>query len=106
MRRLRIFSLTFAALGCIFGHVKRHRRLGGDPPVRTQCLFFYFLGKEVSVMTTVPEYFGSLVFDTRVMKARLSADVYRSLKQTIQKGAKLDPTVADAVASAMKDWAV
>ena len=57
-------------------------------------------------MTTVPEYFGSLVFDTRVMKARLSADVYRSLKQTIQKGVKLDPTVADAVASAMKDWAV
>ena len=57
-------------------------------------------------MTTVPEYFGSLVFDTRVMKARLSADVYRSLKQTIQKGARLDPTVADAVASAMKDWAV
>ena len=57
-------------------------------------------------MTTVPEYFGSLVFDTRVMKARLSGDVYRSLKQTIQKGVKLDPTVADAVASAMKDWAV
>ena len=78
----------------------------GIPPVRTQCLFFYFFGKEVSVMTTVPEYFGSLVFDTRVMKARLSADVYRSLKQTIQKGARLDPTVADAVASAMKDWAV
>ena len=48
-------------------------------------------------MTTVPEYFGSLVFDTRVMKARLSADVYRSLKQTIQKGAKLDPSVANAV---------
>ena len=57
-------------------------------------------------MTTVPEYFGSLVFDTRVMKARLSGDVYRSLKQTIQKGVKLDPTVADAVASAMRDWAV
>ena len=57
-------------------------------------------------MTTVPEYFGSLVFDTRVMKARLSGDVYRSLKQTIQKGVKLDPTVADAVASAMKDWAI
>ena len=57
-------------------------------------------------MTTVPEYFGSLVFDTRVMKARLSADVYRSLKQTIQKGAKLDPSVANAVAAAMKDWAV
>ena len=57
-------------------------------------------------MSTVPEYFGSLVFDTRVMKARLSADVYRSLKHTIQKGAKLDPSVANAVAAAMKDWAV
>ena len=31
-------------------------------------------------MTTVPESFGSLVFDSRVMKARLSADVYHSLK--------------------------
>ena len=57
-------------------------------------------------MSTVPEYFGSLVFDTRVMKARLSADVYRSLKHTIQKGAKLVPSVANAVAAAMKDWAV
>ena len=57
-------------------------------------------------MLTVPEYFGSLVFDSRVMKARLPADVYRSLKQTIQKGAKLDLSVANAVAAAMKDWAV
>ena len=57
-------------------------------------------------MLTVPEYFGSLVFDSRVMKARLPAEVYRSLKQTIQKGAKLDPSVANAVAAAMKDWAV
>lgn len=57
-------------------------------------------------MTTVPEYFGSLVFDSRVMKARLSADVYHSLKRTIQKGTKLDLSVANAVAAAMKDWAV
>ena len=57
-------------------------------------------------MTTVPEYFGSLVFDNRVMKARLSADVYHSLKRTIQKGTKLDLSVANAVATAMKDWAV
>ena len=57
-------------------------------------------------MLTVPEYFGSLVFDSRVMKARLPADVYRSLKHTIQKGAKLDPSVANAVAAAMKDWSV
>ena len=36
-------------------------------------------------MTTVPEIFGSMVFDSRVMKARLSGDVYHSLKRTIQK---------------------
>ena len=47
-----------------------------------------------------------MVFDERVMKARLSADVYRSLKKTIDEGKKLDPTVANAVATAMKDWAV
>ncbi len=57
-------------------------------------------------MTTVPEIFGSMVFDSRVMKARLSADVYHSLKQTIKKGTKLDLSVANAVAAAMKDWAV
>jgi len=57
-------------------------------------------------MAAVPEYFGSLVFDDRVMKANLSADVYRSLKKTRNEGAKLDIGVANAVASAMKDWAV
>lgn len=57
-------------------------------------------------MTTVPEIFGSMVFDSRVMKARLSADVYHSLKQTIQKGTKLDLSVANVVAAAMKDWAI
>ena len=57
-------------------------------------------------MRTVPEEFGSLVFDDRVMKARLSANTYTSLKDTIDNGAKLDISVANAVASAMKDWAV
>lgn len=57
-------------------------------------------------METVSAYFGSLVFDDRVMKASLSADVYRSLKKTIDEGAKLDIGVANAVADAMKDWAV
>ena len=55
---------------------------------------------------TVPEYFGSKVFDDRVMKAMLAADVYRSLKQTIDEGKELDIGVANAVAAAMKDWAV
>ena len=53
----------------------------------------------------VPEYFGSMVFDDRVMKATLPAKVYRSLKRTIDENVPLDPSVADAVADAMKDWA-
>ena len=57
-------------------------------------------------MKNVPDYFGSLVFDDRVMKATLSAKVYASLKRTIDEGAKLDISVANAVATAMKDWAV
>ena len=57
-------------------------------------------------MSTVSDYFGCLVFDDRVMKANLSADVYASLRRTIDEGAKLDASVANAVAAAMKDWAV
>lgn len=57
-------------------------------------------------METVTEKFGSLVFDDRVMKATLSAKVYQSLKKTIDEGTELDSSVANAVASAMKDWAV
>lgn len=57
-------------------------------------------------MSTVPESFGCLVFDDRVMKANLSAKVYQSLKKTIDEGTTLDIGVANAVANAMKDWAV
>ena len=57
-------------------------------------------------MKTVPEYFGSMVFDDRIMKARLSAEVYNSLRKTIEEGRKLDLSVANAVAAAMRDWAV
>ena len=57
-------------------------------------------------MKNISEYFGCLVFDDRVMKANLSAKVYQSLKKTIEEGAGLDISVANAVAAAMKDWAV
>lgn len=57
-------------------------------------------------MSTVKDYFGSLVFDDRVMKATLSDKVYSSLKKTIDEGTELDVGVANAVANAMKDWAV
>ena len=49
-------------------------------------------------MKTVPELFGSMVFDDKVMRATLSADVYRNLKDTIRRGKKLDLSVANAVA--------
>ena len=57
-------------------------------------------------MRNVPESFGSLVFDDRVMRARLPAKVYASLRSTIDEGKELDIGVANAVAEAMKQWAV
>ena len=55
---------------------------------------------------SVPELFGSMVFDDREMRARLSAEVYSSLRKTIDENAQLDSSVADAVASEMRNWAV
>ncbi len=55
---------------------------------------------------SVPELFGSSVFNDDVMQERLPKDVYQSLRKTIDEGKDLDLTVANAVASAMKDWAV
>ena len=51
-------------------------------------------------MSTVKDYFGSLVFDDRVMKATLSDKVYSYLKKTIDEGRELDVGVANAVANA------
>ncbi|SDH33164.1 glutamine synthetase III [Pseudonocardia oroxyli] len=52
------------------------------------------------------EIFGENVFSRSVMQKRLPKSVFKSVTATIEKGAKLDPVVADAVASAMKDWAL
>ncbi len=63
--------------------------------------------KETEMKTLgVPEYFGCLVFDDRMMRSRLSAEIYHSLKKTVKEGQRLDSSLADAVAKAMKDWAV
>ena len=56
--------------------------------------------------TNVPEMFGSMVFDDRQMRARLSAEVYNSLRRTIDENADLDEKIAEAVAAEMRDWAV
>ena len=55
---------------------------------------------------TPGQVFGSSVFTKAEMQARLPKAVYKSIVATIDKGAKLDPAVADSVAAAMKDWAL
>ena len=57
-------------------------------------------------MKTVTDYFGSMVFDDREMRSRLSSEVYSSLRKTIDMGSELDIGVANRVAEAMKEWAV
>ncbi len=57
-------------------------------------------------MKAVSEYFGCMVFDDKVMQERLSPETYAAMKRTIQDGRSLKLSVANAVAAAMKDWAV
>ncbi len=57
-------------------------------------------------MKNIPEIFGSMVFNDDVMRERLPDEVYRSLSKTIENGTALDPSIADCVANAMKDWAI
>ena len=57
-------------------------------------------------MTMVPELFGSMVFNDKVMQERLPKSTYKALRKTMENGEPLDITVANVVANAMKDWAV
>ncbi|MCI7795018.1 MAG: glutamine synthetase III [Lachnospiraceae bacterium] len=54
----------------------------------------------------IPELYGSLVFNDKEMKSRLPRDVYKALKKTIDAGTHLELDVANAVAVAMKEWAI
>src|SRR5450755_604302 len=56
--------------------------------------------------TSAADSFGSLVFNDAVQQARLPKAAYQALRRTVANGEALDPSVADAVARAMKDWAV
>lgn len=55
---------------------------------------------------SIPELYGSLVFNDSVMKSRLPKDVYKALRKTIVNGTHLELDVANAVAVAMKEWAI
>ena len=57
-------------------------------------------------MTDIPSWFGSMVFNDEVMRAKLPKHTYKALKKTMQEGTNLEPEVANVVASAMKDWAL
>lgn len=57
-------------------------------------------------MAKVPELFGNMVFNDQIMQERLPRSTYKALKKTIQNGEPLDITVANVVASAMRDWAI
>ena len=60
----------------------------------------------MSEIINVPEIFGKNVFNDKAMQERLPKSVYKKLKKTIEDGAELDPSIADVVAHAMKDWAI
>jgi glutamine synthetase len=63
-------------------------------------------GRKTATNGRATEIFGSLVFNDEVQKARLPKSVYKALRRTVTRGEALDPSVADAVASAVKDWAL
>ena len=56
-------------------------------------------------MSSIPEIFGSAVFNDEKMRERLPKDVYESLKKTASSGARLEPSIANVVAEKMKEWA-
>ena len=58
------------------------------------------------MMKNVPEEFGSMVFNDKVMQQKLPKDVYKKLKQTIKNGKPLELDIANVVAHAMKEWAI
>ena len=60
----------------------------------------------MSEVFNLTEEFGKNVFNDAVMRDRLPKSVYKKLKKTIADGAELDPSIADVVAHAMKDWAI
>src|SRR3954465_3089884 len=63
-------------------------------------------GRTTTMPAKASELFGSLVFNDKAQQERLSKPAYRALRATITRGETLDPATADAVANALKDWAV
>ena len=99
------------------GFVKRSRRTKRTgrytnyiaafaPPIMRILLKERVVYMSSTTKINVPDIFASMVFNDDVMRERLPKDVYKSLRKTIDNGKDLDITVANAVANAMKDWAI
>jgi len=63
-------------------------------------------GQTAQKPTQVKDVFGARVFNDKVQQARLSKDAYQKLRDTMTRGTALDSATADAVANALKDWAI
>jgi glutamine synthetase len=74
--------------------------------IRTIATTRHTLNKVDFKTTHVKDLFGINVFNEEVQRQRLPKDIYKALQKTITRGAELDAVVADAVAVAMKDWAL
>ena len=57
-------------------------------------------------MSDVKNYFGSMVFNDQVMRERLPKDIYKALHKTVERGTPLDISMANVIATVMKDWAI
>jgi glutamine synthetase len=64
------------------------------------------LGRTITPGRKATDEFGSLTFNDEAQRARLPKDVYRALRRAVAQGEPIDPSVADTIASALKDWAV
>ncbi len=66
----------------------------------------YTLPMDSEMTTRASDYFGSLTFSGDVMLKRLPPDVFMNLQQTMERGLPLDPSIANTVAAAIKEWAI
>ena len=62
--------------------------------------------RRINMEKNIPELYGCLVFNDKVMRAKLPKDMYKALKKTIENGTHLELDVANSVAVAMKEWAI
>src|SRR6266446_4753897 len=74
--------------------------------IKTVATARYQLNRVDFKTTHIKDLFGVNVFNEEVQRARLPKPVFKALQKTIRQGQPLDPTSADAVADAMKDWAI